>query len=167
MIEKWKPIKGYSDYLISNRGRVKSLKSNKILCLHSDDRGKGYLQVGLCRDGKKTTRKIHHLVAAAFIGPRPKGTMVLHGDGDSRHNYYRNLRYGTAQNNSDDAKEHGTTARGERHGRAKLKLDEVNWIRANCVPRDRELGGRALGRKFGVTHRVIDEIVHNRTWAEG
>lgn len=66
--EEWRDIEGYDGlYQVSNLGRVKSLKWNKerILKLRLDSNG--YLTVGLCKDGKLTTKIVHRLVAEAFI----------------------------------------------------------------------------------------------------
>lgn len=181
--ERWKPIPNYPGYFISSHGRVKSAErtvryvrmgkvarkkiKERILVLGEDNSGEGYFQVGLCKDGKKVTHKVHLLVAEIFIGTRPSGLLTRHLDGNCKRNHYKNLAYGTHQDNSNDAKKHGTIRKGECHGRAKLKAEQVAWIREIFVARDRKFGGRALGRKFGVTHRVIDEIMHNRTWTEG
>lgn len=60
-----KAIKGFEDYLITDTGRVYSLKSGKYLkaCKHK----KGYLLVNLCKNGKQNVKKVHRLVAEAFI----------------------------------------------------------------------------------------------------
>lgn len=63
-----KAIKGFEDYLITDTGRVYSLKSGKYLkpCKHK----KGYLLVNLCKNGKQNVKKVHRLVAETFI-PNP------------------------------------------------------------------------------------------------
>lgn len=72
--EIWKDIEGYEGlYQVSNIGRVKSLNYNrtgeeKILKLC---KVRGYLYVGLCKDGKNKSLKVHRLVATAFI-PNPE-----------------------------------------------------------------------------------------------
>lgn len=52
MIEEWKEIEGYGGkYLISNLGRVKSLKNHKERILTAFVNNKGYPRVALCQDG--------------------------------------------------------------------------------------------------------------------
>lgn len=64
--EIWKDIKGYKGiYLVSNLGRVKSLKFGRERMLKAGI-GKGYLKVVL-QDGKPKSRTIHSLVAEAFL----------------------------------------------------------------------------------------------------
>lgn len=97
MIER-KPIPGHPGYEVDALGRVFSVRE-----LSQFDRGrKGgepsvYKSVQL---GKGNTRYVHHLVALAFIGPRPDGLEVLHGEKGSTCNEAANLRYGTPEENS-------------------------------------------------------------------
>ena len=75
MEEIWKPIE-YEGYEVSNLGRVKSYKydkiNGKIMKPYKDT--KGYLQIDLQLDGRKRkSRKhlaVHRLVAITFI-PNP------------------------------------------------------------------------------------------------
>lgn len=66
--ELFLPIKESNAYLVSNFGRVFSLKSNKML--KQADRGNGYLCVSLMINRKKKTFDVHRLVAEAWI-PNP------------------------------------------------------------------------------------------------
>lgn len=64
--EIWKDIDGYKGlYQISNLGRVKSLRQNRIMKPSSNE--KGYLRVGLTKNKEYKTVKVHRLVAIAFI----------------------------------------------------------------------------------------------------
>ena len=81
--EKWRPVVGYEGfYEVSSLGRVRSLDriveySNGARHLHqgqflSPTKDKcGYLVVHLYKDGKRTDKKVHRLVAQAFI-PNPR-----------------------------------------------------------------------------------------------
>ena len=42
----------------------------------------------------------HHLVAAAFLGPRPLGMQINHKNGIKTDNYFTNLEYVTPSQNS-------------------------------------------------------------------
>jgi hypothetical protein len=64
--------------------------------------------VGLNREGKEQKRYVHSLVAEAFIGPRPPGLEVCHGDGIPTNNRPENLRYGSHGSNLLDRVRHGT-----------------------------------------------------------
>ena len=95
--EIWKDIEGYEGlYQISNMGRVKSLNYNntgKEGILKTGKTAKGYLQVTLCKDGKKKGYRIHRLVATAFC-ENPMGyTDVNHIDQDKTNNKVENLEF--------------------------------------------------------------------------
>jgi hypothetical protein len=69
--EEWKDIKGYEGlYQVSNLGRVKSLKfkgKNRELILSQGKQSNGYLFVSLVKNKKIKTKRVHRLVAEAFI----------------------------------------------------------------------------------------------------
>ena len=101
--EQWKPVKDYEElYEISNLGRVKSLgndKSRKEKILKHRKRRNGYLQVGLCRNGKVKMFPVHRLVATAFI-PNPFGLPEInHRNEDKTNNCVSNLEFCTREYN--------------------------------------------------------------------
>lgn len=68
-----------------------------------------YPVVGLTGSGrKKETRKVHKLVATAFLGAPPPGLEVCHNDGDEANCAVSNLRYDTRIANEHDKRLHGT-----------------------------------------------------------
>ena len=64
--EHWKDIKGFPDYLISDKGRVKALKFGKERILKKQTDQYGNIQVYLCNEGKRHPKKVHRLVLEAF-----------------------------------------------------------------------------------------------------
>lgn len=95
--EEWRDVENYKGYYqVSNTGKVKSLNYNhtgKERILKAHDNGKGYLQVQLCKDGKKENYYLHVLVAVAFI-PNPDNLpQVNHKDEDKTNNCVENLEY--------------------------------------------------------------------------
>ena len=84
MVEEWRPIVGYEGrYDVSNHGAVRSNRK-KGDARKIDENGettdllkpiphwRGYLRVALYSvDGTRKFKRIHSLVAEAFIGPRP------------------------------------------------------------------------------------------------
>jgi hypothetical protein len=91
---KWKDIKGYEGlYQVSNSGEIKSFKRvpEKILKLSNDK--DGYLQVQLCKNGKKKTYRVHALVAGAFIDNPYNKTEINHKDYNVKNNNVDNLEY--------------------------------------------------------------------------
>lgn len=121
------PIKGYDGYKVSNFGKVLSLKKGGPLKLKTAKNG--YSVVALCCNGKQKTRMVAHLVAEAFIGPRPLKHDVCHNDGTRANNRVDNLRYDTRAGNMADRVIHGTSNRGSRCGAAKLTPKAVLEMR--------------------------------------
>lgn len=92
MEEIFKSIQGYEGlYEISNLGKVRSLKRNKLMkpCNHGD----GYLVVHLRKRGVSETKLVHVLVAETFLGTCPNGYEVDHIDHNRANNRLDNLRY--------------------------------------------------------------------------
>jgi hypothetical protein len=160
--ERWRPVVGWEGlYEVSDQGRVRSLRAGRLLtlCVGSS----GYQQVGLSRSGRVSTQAVHRLVAAAFLGPRPKGAVTLHGPAGRLDNRVCNLSYGTtAKNQGPDRLRDGTLPRGTRNGRAKLTKDDVRAIRGASAAGASQ---RKLARLHGVSHAVIGRIVRRESWA--
>lgn len=98
MQEIWKNVKGYEGlYEVSNFGRVKSLRKEKILKLGRDK--KGYLIVGLCKNGKQRTFKAHRLVTEHFLNNPYNLPYVNHKDGNKTNNNVSNLEWCTQKEN--------------------------------------------------------------------
>jgi hypothetical protein len=105
--QEWRPAPGYEGlYEISSKGLVWSLRRRIVLKAHPNN--KGYLHVGLHKDGVQKTVYIHQLVARAFHGECPVGQEILHGDGNPANDAASNICYGTHRQNMLDAVRHGT-----------------------------------------------------------
>ena len=75
-MENWKAIEGFSNYEVSNLGRVRRKQAtphhpDKVMLKPWFGTG-GYLQLQLFKGGKKYDKAVHILVANAFM-PNPKG----------------------------------------------------------------------------------------------
>lgn len=93
-----KDIKGYEgSYAVTEEGQVWSYKSNKFL--KPVNAGYGYLVVCLRKDGKHTNKRIHRLVAEAYL-PNPEGKAeVNHKDEDKTNNCVANLEWVSSKEN--------------------------------------------------------------------
>lgn len=99
MIELFKPISGYENYLISNLGYVLNIDKKIITpalskrSVNSNRKNDGRLKVRLNKDGKRTSYNIHKLVANHFLINYNNYPVVDHIDGDVYNNSVTNLRF--------------------------------------------------------------------------
>ena len=91
-LEIWDYVPWNKNYKVSSKGRVWSVKRNKILSLGKD--GHGYLHIKLYENGKPTQNKVHRLVASTFYFAKDYiGYEIDHVDRDKTNNNLLNLRF--------------------------------------------------------------------------
>lgn len=125
-------------------------------------RGDDPFGYGIYRDPETKKNTVAHRYAwEKTNGAIPSGLCVLHGCDNppccnSSHHFL-----GTKGQNTDDMLRKKRNAYGEKCAQAKLTETEVISIRAEHSV---GTGIRALGRKYGVNHATIWEIVHEKIW---
>ena len=162
--ERWLPVGGYEGlYEVSDLGRVRSLPR-----FHAGGRvlkpayNGPVAQVCLRRDGRSRTFKVHSLVAAAFLGPRPEGHEVCHGPAGRLDNRLANLSYGTkSKNNGEDKRRDGTLPVGILNPGAKLNDEIVRECRRRVAAGE---SCRALALEFGVDDTSMLDAVAGTNW---
>lgn len=104
--EKVKDVKGFEGlYVITSLGRVWSVRRKKWLVPFYV--GSGYGAVSLCDHGDITDKKVHRLVAEAFI-LNPEGKRcVNHINGKKWDNRASNLEWCTSRENNQHASDMG------------------------------------------------------------
>lgn len=89
-MEKWKKIRGFPDYSVSNTGLIRSEKSGRLLSIYENQYGVPC--VGLMLDGEQKHRSVPLLVARAFLPRmRPPFDTPINLDGDRHNNSVENL----------------------------------------------------------------------------
>lgn len=63
--ETWKKVKGFNNFEVSDKGRIRNIKLGLIKSQRKTKTG--YMIVDLKENGNKYTRYVHRLVAEAFI----------------------------------------------------------------------------------------------------
>lgn len=105
--EIWKDIPSYEGYyMVSNKGRVKSLPRNGTIRTERIMKQKdvnGYMTVHLRKSGYSKHRKVHRMVAKAFIEKIPGKEIINHKDGVKDNNNVENLEWCTHSENTQHA----------------------------------------------------------------
>lgn len=143
MNEIWKAIEGTNGrYEVSNTGKVRSLNyggHGKMRELTPVEDKKGYYRLRITSDGKSQTKKVHRLVAAAFVPNPDNKPEVNHIDGNKKNNRSDNLEWVTARENTIHAYQAGLKEKTRSHCRqmgqtiGKIKLAEYREARKTPV----------------------------------
>lgn len=170
MSEIWKDIAGYEGYYqISDTGRVKSLKRAKRRVedriLVQWDNKNGYFICTLNKPlTKKTTPKVHRLVAQAFIPNPADKPQVNHIDGNTKNNSVSNLEWVTNSENQKHAvKRIGRCYVGNNSPARKLTETQVLEIRS--IKRvKKQPSYKEIGKRYGVSYGAIAAIRQGNNW---
>lgn len=150
MEETWKNLSMvggiYSEYYaVSNLGRVKSLRKNRILKNILPNKKRSYTEVHLNRYGRV---RVHRIVAHEFLGPCPKGYVVNHKNGIKTDNNASNLEYVTEKQNIQHA-----TDLGLRRGISSEKRAQIVSLLKSG------LTGYRIAKKLNLTHQSVYYIL--------
>jgi hypothetical protein len=166
--ERWASVPAFEGYYeVSDLGRVRGLdrvsttNNGRRLELRGKIRRqtptrKGYLSVGLRRDGYRRQCEVHGLVLRAFVGDRPEDLQCRHLDGNRRNNRLSNLCWGTYAENQADIDRHGTRhkpdcRRGHPLALSNLMPGPAARGKRTCLACNR---GRVLAAKIGSQSEV-------------
>lgn len=106
-MEEWKGVVGYEKYYeVSNLGRIKSLRKNKILLGRLNKRT-GYQVINLYDGIKEITRTFHRLVTLAWIPNSENKDTINHKNGIKTDNRVENLEWCTQSENLQHAYDTG------------------------------------------------------------
>ncbi|MFA7142910.1 MAG: HNH endonuclease signature motif containing protein [Candidatus Dojkabacteria bacterium] len=124
----YKKIKDYPNYEINEDGVIVSLHRKEKIRLKELPTRKGYLQVVLCKDGKKHKKFVHRLVAQTFLDNPKNKPYVNHIDGNKTNNRLINLEWVTASENKIHSNTIHTSRRGSQIKNTKLTDNIVKEI---------------------------------------
>jgi len=158
MNEIWKQYKD-TNYSISNFGNVYSHLTEKLLNPFVDS--DGYFQVMLRGSKKAITRRVHRLVAEAFIHNPENKSQVNHIDGNKSNNVLENLEWNTPFENVIHSVELGLSPKGEKSYLAKLSENDVVSIKDLII---NGFSNQELANEFKVDSGTIGQIRSKKTW---
>lgn len=149
--EIWKPVIEFPTlFKVSSNGRISSIDGT-IRNLQYQKYVRFYFGVG----GKWIYRKVHRLVAMAFI-PNPNNLPeVNHKDFNRYNNHISNLEWTTHQGNIQHSANHGRLA--NKQNKFKLTIDIVTHILK------RELRNQEYVRLYNLTPSVVS-IIQNKKY---
>ena len=126
--EEWKEIDNTDkQYYISNRGRIKSLYGYNSIILKPFHNKKGYARVDIVIDGKRSTKLVHRLVAAAFLPLPQKIDMQLHHkDFDKDQNAADNLEWLDPIKHREKHRQHNKGAKKDVSTKPEEDIDRKN-----------------------------------------
>ena len=153
--EQWRPLPEDPRYTVSNHGRVRGVRGALLVPQRN---GHGYHKVKL---GGTRNRRVHRMIAEAFLGPCPAGMQVCHKNGIKTDNRSANLMWGMPDWNARQKRWHGVApcpflvAEHERRYRFERRISHAKWTDEERIEIWRENGRRngALMRGEG-NHRA-------------
>jgi len=144
--ESIKLIEGSSTDYISESGRVyKDYGNGKMLpkCIKPNPVN-GYIYVGITMGDRNVSKRVHRLVAEAFISnddPENK-TVVMHKNNDKTDNRVENLRWGSVSENTKQAFQDG------------LEINDKSWDDSQSIPvKTIDKNGKTI-ETFGSMHEA-------------
>ena len=166
MVEEWRKIEGFPDYMVSNQGRVCSVRRGHSTILKAVKDNYGYLHVGLYNENKTNyLAKIHRLVASAFISNPENKPQVNHIDGCKTDNNVNNLEWSTG---SENMKHAFSTRLCNRIGinNTQTHLTEAQVIEIYKLAHTGKLTQKEIGELFGIKQHTVSSIKLGKNWKE-
>lgn len=162
-MSKAQQIIGFPNYYVTDKGEVFSLRfrnTNQIKKLKPMINRDGYMFVDLRVTGKRISKKIHRLVAEAFI-PNPENKpQVNHKNGIKTDNRVENLEWVTNEENM----RHSFAVLGRKSshfGKRYVKFKIILQIKDGEIIAEFN-GAKDIETKTGINHRHISDCCNGK-----
>ena len=166
-MEHWIELDEFTNYQVSNLGRVKKKKCTIIYSngikydykekLLKPDISKGYFRVNLSKNNFQKKFLVHRLVAKYFLENKLNKPCVNHIDGNKLNNIVDNLEWCTYSENE----RHSYKVLNKVNNNRKLTLDQVLDIKENCV---KNKNTNHFMDKYNVSRKTILNVLNNKTY---
>ena len=158
-MSKWTNVKEYEAlYLVSDNGRIFSIKYNRLRKIQCGDK---YPMITLSKSGKCKTFSVHRLMMRSFGEIPFNGAQVNHINGNRHDNRLSNLEWVTREENLDHAEKMGLLRKGSRNENAKLNEKKVRWLKSR---KWKYLDAKRICKILKVSKSAIAMVRGNRSW---
>lgn len=165
-MEEWRFLELYPHVEVSSLGNVRNIWRNQVIARKPILHETGYLVVTIRTGVKKgVSRRIHVLVAEAFIGPKQPKMDVNHIDGVKTNNCLENLEYVTRSENLKHSWRIGTSTytpfaeRGEKSIHSKVKDSDVLAIQEAYVAGETR---KSIAARYGISYYTVWDYTSGR-----
>ena len=164
-----KSVKQYINYEVDTEGHVWSRSRNTSSAKTFGgwhelkyQLARTAIRVSLSKNNAPKWEGVHRLVAEAFIPNLDNKPMVCHRNGNFLDNRVENLYWGTAKENQNDRKKHGTVSEGEKNGMSKLNKFQVQRIKLMLAIGETQ---KIVSGIFKINSSNVNHIKAGRTWS--
>jgi hypothetical protein len=151
-------------YWVTSTGHVYNInyRGSGITQRLKEETNHGYKRVMLVVNGKKLHKRVHRLVAEAFI-PNPNNLPVCHHkDNDKTNNHLSNLEWTTFEENTQFAYDDGLYRIGEDHPMNKYSEEQIHLV---CkLLEENELTIPEIAKMSNTTHAVVTGVLLLGEW---
>ena len=165
-MSEWIKHPEFTDYEFSISGMVRVTKNGKEKPLVGTKCGAGYRAIDFrSNNANKKREYIHRVVCFLFNGPPAANQQCRHLDGNILNNAASNLAWGTAAENANDKKLHGTLPFGEKNPMARLTRSDVEAMRETRITKNKPY--HLIAKEYGVSTMTAYRAVTNQSWNQG
>ena len=167
MEDRFKFIKDFEKYSSCSNGHIYSNDYNhtgqrKMLKETLDKDGYPYVRFVI--DKKRYKKMVHRLIAETFVQNPLNKTQVNHKNGIKTDNRVENLEWVTNGENQIHAFKNNLQKGNFEHHNSKLTLEQVLYIKNNCIVGSKLYGIQTLAKKFNVCNTTIKQIIQGKSY---
>lgn len=166
MTAEWRATKNFPCYEVSSNGAVRrstvsKYGKRKVPYELSQTCSNGYPAVCLINGTKRSTTRVHRLVAGAFLPNNGLLPQVAHKDGNRMNNNVHNLYWANQSDNEADKFRHDTAPIGELSYNSVLKTSDVLRVREEYK---NGCNLSELSRAIGIKYGTLYSAATYKTW---